>query len=299
MRIFLSYASEDRAVAEEVALALGGAGHDVFFDRSSLPAGGDFHARIQAAIDQTDLCVFLASTNSVRSGAYSLTELKLAREKWPHPEGHVLPVCLPGVAIEAMPSYLTSVTVLEPEGNVAAEVLAAVRKLQSVMGVNRHVSRGKLLIAAVAVIALGATGWWVWPDSPAPLPPPNGDGKQVPDKTARQRKGEALMERLEAANIQADTNNRSRVVGWIALEDRRYERIAEASLEALAGRKLRAPATIEVIVYKYSRLSGDDDEQGLPVDPTIDKGRIAEALVASFNERNGGSARTLDEIANP
>lgn len=332
MRIFLSYASEDRSLAEEVALALGGAGHDVFFDRSSLPAGGDFHSRIQAAIDRADLCVFLASANSLRNGAYTLTELKLAREKWPHPEGHVLPVCLPGTTVGALPPYLTSVTVLEPEGNVAAEVLVAVRALQPLTRTGRGAMSVKVFAIGIVIFALGV-GSWLWrsanngssdmtmpqsdvppgasvPDSDAgttrsaaaaatnPIsPPPNlGDND---DQRAAPRDAESLMRRLEAANILAEKNNRAQVIGWIALEDRRYERIAEASLAVLAGRRLRAPAMIEVIVYKYARLSGKEDEEGLPINPDIDSQRIALALVQSFNENNGGPARTLDEISEP
>ena len=51
MKIFLSYATEDRALAEQIQLALAGAGHEVFFDRESLPAGGDYHERIKASVD--------------------------------------------------------------------------------------------------------------------------------------------------------------------------------------------------------------------------------------------------------
>ena len=39
MDIFLSYASEQRASAEEIALALREEGHTVFFDRTELPEG--------------------------------------------------------------------------------------------------------------------------------------------------------------------------------------------------------------------------------------------------------------------
>ena len=65
MKIFLSYASEDRPQAEEIQLALAGAGHEVFFDRESLPAGGDYHTRIKASVDAADLFVFLISPDSV------------------------------------------------------------------------------------------------------------------------------------------------------------------------------------------------------------------------------------------
>ena len=42
MIIFLSYASEQRDVAEQTKLALAAAGHEVFFDRHSLPVGDEY-----------------------------------------------------------------------------------------------------------------------------------------------------------------------------------------------------------------------------------------------------------------
>ena len=129
MKVFLSYASEDRPLAEEIQLALAGAGHEVFFDRESLPAGGDYHARIKASVDAADLFVFLISPDSVAAGGYALTEMGYARSHWPHPKGHVLPVLGRATPFASIPAYLKSVTVLEPSGNTAAEVLSAVARL--------------------------------------------------------------------------------------------------------------------------------------------------------------------------
>lgn len=129
MKIFLSYSSADREVAEEIQLALTGAAHKVFFDKDSLPPGGDYHSRIDQAVQEAEIFVFLISPNSVAFGSYALTELKFARSKWPHPRERVLPVKLRGTSWTAIPAYLKSVTVLEPEGNVAAEVVDAVASL--------------------------------------------------------------------------------------------------------------------------------------------------------------------------
>ena len=129
MKIFLSYATEDRALAEEVQLALIGAGHDVFFDRQSLPAGGDYHARIKASVDAADLFVFLISNDSVAAGGYALTEMGYARSRWPHPKERVLPVLVRPTPFADIPAYLKSVTVLEPGGNTAAEVVTAVTRI--------------------------------------------------------------------------------------------------------------------------------------------------------------------------
>ena len=58
MKIFLTYASEDKDTAEQVYLALVGSNHTVFFDRASLPPGVDYNARIRQAILDSDLLVF-------------------------------------------------------------------------------------------------------------------------------------------------------------------------------------------------------------------------------------------------
>lgn len=126
MRIFLSYASEDRALAEEIQLALSGPGYDVFFDESSLPPGADYHSRIAYAVEESDIFVFLISPNSVTPGSYALTELKFARTKWPHPKGRILSVRLRNIDWAKIPPYLRSVTVLDTEGNIPAEIRAAV-----------------------------------------------------------------------------------------------------------------------------------------------------------------------------
>ena len=60
MKIFLSHASEDNGVAEKVQLALVGSGHQVFFDKASLPPGSDYNTRIREAIQLSDQMVFPA-----------------------------------------------------------------------------------------------------------------------------------------------------------------------------------------------------------------------------------------------
>ncbi len=130
MQIFLSYSNKDRFLAEDVQLALLGAGHSVFFDQANLPAGGDFYSQIEQAVKQSDIFIFLISSNSLTQGAYALTELMLARKKWPHPKEHVLPVLLHDIDLISVPPYLKSVTILKPEGNVAAEVVVAVSNMR-------------------------------------------------------------------------------------------------------------------------------------------------------------------------
>jgi hypothetical protein len=168
MKIFLSYASENRQQAEEIQLALAGAGHEVFFDRQSLPAGGDYHARIKTSVDEADLFVFLISPDSVDAGGYTLTEMGYARSRWQHPRGHVLPVLLQPTDFKTIPAYLKSVTVLEPTGNIAAEVVAAVARAEG--GAQGGGLRKYALIGAGAVALLAGAIFMVLqrPDPPAP-----------------------------------------------------------------------------------------------------------------------------------
>lgn len=132
MRLFLSYASEDGALAKEVYLALLNAGHKVWFDQQSLRAGDDFSARLTAQIRRSDALVFLATPHSIADGSYALTEMEHAREKWPHPRQHLVTVRCKGVAIERLPAWLRQVTLLDEEGagNLPAEVVRAVAKLR-------------------------------------------------------------------------------------------------------------------------------------------------------------------------
>ena len=154
MRIFLSYSSKDRDIAESIHAALEAAGHDVFFDRDSLPAGESFDVRILEALDQSNLLIFLLSPSSIEAGAYTLTEMGFARRRWRNPTGKVLPVVIREFDLHELPVYLRNVTVLEPEGNVPAEVVAAVYKLEH-RGWRRARWAIFILAAIVGVAAIG------------------------------------------------------------------------------------------------------------------------------------------------
>jgi hypothetical protein len=63
----------------------------------------------------------------VAAGRYTLSELDLARRRWPHPSGHVLPVLVAPTPMASIPPYLLAVTVLTPQGNLVADVVHAVQ----------------------------------------------------------------------------------------------------------------------------------------------------------------------------
>lgn len=129
MRVFLSYASADRELAEPIAHSIRARGHAVFFDRADLPAGETYEDQIQTAVARAGLLVFLVSPASVAPGRFTRTELGFAQAKWPSAANRVLPVMLRPTPLDAVPAYLRSVTILEPEGNVAAEVAVAVDRI--------------------------------------------------------------------------------------------------------------------------------------------------------------------------
>jgi len=143
VNIFLSHSSAQKDIAEGICFALQAAGHDVFFDREDLPSGQSYDKRIAEAIDGCELFVFLISPESVKKRHYALTELKVARRKWDNPSGRVLPVMVVPTPLENVPAYLKAVTILEPEGNLAAEVVMAVAELipERVTSVTREDAR--------------------------------------------------------------------------------------------------------------------------------------------------------------
>jgi hypothetical protein len=159
MHIFLSYASENRPRAEEIALSLKADGHDVFFDSAKLSGGENYHQVIREQIDAADLLVFLISPDSVQAGAYTLSELRMAEERWASPAGHVIPVMLEPTPLASVPAYLRAVTIFQPKGNAAAEIAAHVARL------GRVGRRWQWVAAAVGlgVVAVGAGAWLYLP----------------------------------------------------------------------------------------------------------------------------------------
>jgi TIR domain len=129
MKIFLSFASQDVSTAEAIAFSLRNRGHNVFLDRDDLPAGQAFDGRIEREVRESDIFIFLISPDSIMEGRYTLTELLFARQKWLSPSGHVLPVRVRTTPPDKIPSYLKSVTILEPRGDVAAETSAKVDEM--------------------------------------------------------------------------------------------------------------------------------------------------------------------------
>jgi hypothetical protein len=163
VRIFLSYASERRGGAEPIAFALRGRGHKVFFDKNDLPPGGNYDAQIEEAVKQSDLMIFLISPESVAPERFTLTELAFARKKWGSARGRVFPVLIAPTPLSQIPAYLSSVQIMHPEGNAAAEVASFVDELTPI---------AKPLHILPAVLCMGAVSGWL---GGLDIPYPGGD----------------------------------------------------------------------------------------------------------------------------
>ena len=164
-RVFLSYAVEDVQLAEKIQVALLAQGFTVFFgDR--LPPAGDYQSRIFQAIRKSDLLVFLASPAALQPGRFTLTELDWATARGPNPVGRVLTVLLGGTRPAGLPGYLQGATVLQPRGDVAAEVRFAVAALARQLFWRRcRRAAGWAVLAAAG--AWGA--WWLVQDGQGPV----------------------------------------------------------------------------------------------------------------------------------
>ncbi len=158
MKVFLSYASEDRKIAAALNRALLEQGHDVFFDRDDLPVGEEFHVRIRRAIEDADLFVFLASEYALDAGSYTLSELQIVERAWKRLSGRVLPVVLAALPLERLPLALRTVTVLQPDGDVVASAADAVHALARA----RRRRRLRRIGSAAGVLALLAGAAWAW-----------------------------------------------------------------------------------------------------------------------------------------
>jgi hypothetical protein len=169
MKIFLSYASAQRPLAERINHVLLSEGHDVFFDRDDLPAAETYGERIRTAAQRCQIFVFLVAPDSVTPGSYALTELAFVENLPARGMPAIIPVLAAPLADMALlPPFLAPLTLLEPRGDAAAEVAA------KVAGIAQARRRRWMLGTAAALAAGVAAGgaWWVLREGAPPAPAP-------------------------------------------------------------------------------------------------------------------------------
>ena len=152
MRIFISYASQDREPANSIYLALRDQGQRAFFDRTDLPAGDEYHNRIRKAIQKSHLFIFLLSPNALDADSYTLEELSIAEKAGVK----LLPVVLREPAMDQIPASIKNVTFHRPAGNLAASVAAEVHRIAA----DFMRKRLKRLAAALLIVTAVAGGYF-------------------------------------------------------------------------------------------------------------------------------------------
>ena len=126
MKIFLSYPSNHREVAERACYALEAERHSVFFDRQDLAAGQAYHGRIRQEILECDLFIFFITPRSVAEG-YAASEMDLASRK---SSGNVLPVMMEETDLDDVPAFLKAgVSILYPKGDIPAQIVWRVAEI--------------------------------------------------------------------------------------------------------------------------------------------------------------------------
>ena len=101
-KIFLSYAQEDRGIAQKLYLDLKDLGFEPWLDEKYLLGGQNWKAEIKKAIEESSFFLALFSTNSKDKRGYVQKELKIAveiQDEFPDSQIFIIPVrldeCIP------------------------------------------------------------------------------------------------------------------------------------------------------------------------------------------------------------
>lgn len=263
VKLFISYPSDQKNLAEQLSLALEAEGHEVFTDRSELKEGEPYHEALREAIEGADALVFLITPRSIAPGSYALTELDIAQRRWRSPGRRVLPVMAAATPIEDIPPYLRSVTLLQPRGDLVAETVAAVDRLRG-----RLPLRGWLV--AAGLLALALAGAWV-----------------AYDHAEQKRAQEKARAELQAAELAAAVQlceAGSHAVAW-----KQFETFIASRPGDEAVRKAREDCGMRWL--REARVAGDKESFSTLVEPI--QPVLAQGMAAARGERRADLAAHL------
>ena len=177
MKIFLSYAREDRDIAERVFHSLR-ARHRVFYDRKGLNPTENHNLRIRREINSSQLFIFLMSSHSIQETTYAMTELNFAMTKWADPANRILPVLIERSERMSIPACFSATTILEPIGDAAAQISAWVSDLDRSRKRRFRVFGMALMLVLAVALWFGARMFSVSPATISPQPQPNLNSAQ-------------------------------------------------------------------------------------------------------------------------
>lgn len=314
MRIFLSYASAQRPLAERINQLLQSEGHSVFFDREDLPAGETYGDRIREAVENCHAFIYLVGPESISPGSYALTELALVERLPRRRAPAMIPVLAAAIpSMDLLPPFLAPLTLLEPRGDPAAEVAAKVADIANRRS-HRRWLQGAGVLAAAGLLALALQQWHARPPAP---PPPLVTVPEPKPELKPKSEPPAVAEADRARLVATPTNQ-----GWLVTFDIAAPQVREIFYALDDAQKFtstgfhahRHPATglplpqqqivlpgalgqTRTVSLKYT--DGDGREHGpyrLPFDPRAEYVRAAKSelgMVAwlSFRENPRGKLR--------
>jgi formylglycine-generating enzyme required for sulfatase activity len=193
-RAFISYSSDDRAIADRVCALLEGAGISCWIAPRDIDPGSDYPAAIVEAVSSSRLLVLILTENAVAS-PHVLSEISHAFND----KTRILPFRLMSGPLPADFDYFLSTThwLDAPDGCTdeslkqlleAAQDALAGQTDSSPVGPAQNKSRmwffaGLALLAAV----LGAVVYWQWPRHPtlAPPDPKKAEPASIPPQPAK------------------------------------------------------------------------------------------------------------------
>jgi len=170
MRVFISYAHEDKARMLVIASAVRAAGHEVQADEGFLDVGDDFARKIEATLGACEACIVLWSEASCRKPwVPAEANFALSHQK------RVL-----SIKIEACSPPLPFSTFHMLDLTASSDLGPLLRSLDPshvpALAPKRSPWPMRLLGAAVAVVVLSIGGWLAIPalrkPEPLPTPPP-------------------------------------------------------------------------------------------------------------------------------
>jgi MinD-like ATPase involved in chromosome partitioning or flagellar assembly len=140
--VFISYSSNERAVAERIVKRLEHARVGVAWDGDLLP-GADWRAELSRALDSSKVVVAVLSPGTTTFSKLQLNELERA-----HAQGKpIVPVLIPGARVQDMPSFMLEYQALELASPRGRKSSSDVELDRLVSGVQRLLENTKLALA--------------------------------------------------------------------------------------------------------------------------------------------------------
>jgi len=122
MNIFISFAKEQKEIADKLATTLNSQGHKVLYVIKNFPNASSDLDRVRKAIEKAQLFIFLVSPESIKKGSSTLSELSIARHRWRTPKDKVMAIMASSVELSTLPQFLQTLDVIKPAGELVSEV---------------------------------------------------------------------------------------------------------------------------------------------------------------------------------